>query len=110
MKFRCPVCAYAALPYPPRDYHICLCCGTEFGNDDARFTHAQLREMWVAVGARWFFGNPLQYWNPWLQLIEAKYFDVVPRYLTQTSVTATVPEEGPLFDFSNQPWAKTVAA
>jgi len=35
MNYRCPVCFFDELPYPPRDYHICPCCGTEFGNDDA---------------------------------------------------------------------------
>lgn len=81
MKYRCPVCAYADLPYPPKDYHICPCCGTEFGNDDSRFTHAQLREMWVAGGARWFFGNPPQAWNPQLQLIEGGFPDLVPNHV-----------------------------
>ena len=42
MKYQCPVCFYDDLPYPPADYHICLCCGTEFGNDDKDFSHAQL--------------------------------------------------------------------
>ncbi len=57
MKHICPVCFYAKLPYPPRDYHICPCCGTEFGNDDAEFSHDQLREMSIAGGANWFFGK-----------------------------------------------------
>jgi hypothetical protein len=59
------------LPYPPADYHICPCCSTEFGSDDAQFSHAQLREMWLAGGAAWFFGRPPHGWNPWLQLIRA---------------------------------------
>jgi hypothetical protein len=71
MNYRCPVCMYPRLPYPPRDYHICPCCGTEFGNDDANFTVGQLREMWIAGGANWFFGKPPAGWNAWLQLIDA---------------------------------------
>ena len=63
MKYCCPVCMYDALPYPPTDYHICPCCGTEFGNDDEDFSHEQLREMWIASGAHWFFGNPPPDWN-----------------------------------------------
>ena len=49
----CPVCLYANLPYPPNDYNICPCCGTEFGNDDAFQTHEELRWQWIDSGARW---------------------------------------------------------
>ena len=75
----CPVCLYPELPYPPRDYHICPCCSTEFGNDDARFSVEQLREMWIAGGARWFFGRPPDHWNPWLQLYAADLANWGPR-------------------------------
>lgn len=71
MRYRCPVCFYDKLPYPPADYHICPCCGTEFGNDDAEFSHHQLREMWIAGGANWFFGKAPEHWNPWMQLLTA---------------------------------------
>jgi len=67
----CPVCFYPELPYPPRDYHICPCCGTEFGNDDDDMSHAQLRELWIANGAQWFFRNPPVGWNATLQLLYA---------------------------------------
>jgi hypothetical protein len=70
MKFRCPVCFFAALPYPPGDYNICLCCGTEFGNDDTEFTHEQLLLKWVDAGAPWFYENPPEGWNPWSQLVD----------------------------------------
>ena len=70
---------YPDLPYPPRDYHICPCCGTEFGNDDAEFSHEQLREMWVAGGANWFFGRAPDRWNPWLQLLVAGHFEMTPQ-------------------------------
>jgi len=79
MSYRCPVCMFASLPYPPVDYHICPCCSTEFGNDDADFSHRQLREMWVAGGANWFFGQPPRHWNPWIQLIEVGFGQYVPQ-------------------------------
>jgi hypothetical protein len=78
MNYRCPVCAYDHLTYPPADYHICPCCGTEFGNDDAEFSHDQLREMWVAGGAFWFFGKAPEGWNPWTQLAEAGFGSYIP--------------------------------
>lgn len=76
---RCPVCMYPSLAYPPRDYHICPCCGTEFGNDDAEFSHDQLREMWISAGARWFFGKAPDHWNPWIQLINAGLINWAPK-------------------------------
>jgi len=79
MRHQCPICLFPSLPYPPADYHICPCCGTEFGNDDAEYGHAQLREMWIAGGAYWFFGRPPAGWNPWLQLIDGGYAEYVPR-------------------------------
>jgi hypothetical protein len=78
MRYRCPVCFFDKLPYPPADYHICPCCGTEFGNDDADYSHEQLREMWIAGGANWFFGRSPEHWNPWLQLIQAGHEYAVP--------------------------------
>jgi len=58
MNFRCPVCLFSEMPYPPSDYNICPRCGTEFGNDDADFTHEELRDHWIMSGANWFYGNP----------------------------------------------------
>ncbi|MGC2287393.1 MAG: hypothetical protein WA542_19230 [Candidatus Acidiferrum sp.] len=78
MNYRCPVCGFASLPYPPTDYHICPCCSTEFGSDDADYTHEQLREMWVAGGAAWFFGQQPAHWNPWTQLILAGFTGSLP--------------------------------
>jgi hypothetical protein len=79
MKYTCPVCMFPRLPYPPRDYHICPCCGTEFGNDDADFSCEQLREMWIAGGANWFFGKAPEGWNPWMQLLRAGFSTLVPQ-------------------------------
>ena len=88
MRFTCPVCGYSKLPYPPRDYHICLCCGTEFGNDDAELSHAQIREMWIADGAPWFFRAAPLGWNPYLQLINAGLKEYVPRFASSISLSA----------------------
>lgn len=52
--YQCPVCGYARLTSPPRDYHICPCCGTEFGADDIDFSHEEIRSRWIATGAHWF--------------------------------------------------------
>ena len=67
---RCPVCMYPNLPYLAADYHICPCCGTEFGNDDAYQSHNALREAWLHQGAPWFFGNPPTGWNATQQLLD----------------------------------------
>jgi hypothetical protein len=64
----CPVCSYKNMPFPPEDYNICPCCGTEFGNDDAYATHEQLLMRWLRNGAPWFFGVAPLGWNPYLQL------------------------------------------
>ncbi|MFZ0771324.1 MAG: hypothetical protein WCA49_06100 [Candidatus Sulfotelmatobacter sp.] len=69
----CPVCWFPNLLYPPRDYHICPCCGTEFGNDDAQFTWDELRIVWIHNGMRWFFGVPPQGWNAQAQLLTVGY-------------------------------------
>jgi hypothetical protein len=83
MSYTCPVCMYAEMPYPPADYDICPCCGTEFGNDDADLSNEQLRERWIRCGARWFFGNPPLGWNPWMQLIQAGLVMSVPSFHTE---------------------------
>lgn len=90
MKYYCPVCGYSSLPYPPSDYHICPCCGTEFGNDDEDFSHAQLREMWIGQGAHWFFGNAPHYWNAWTQLINVGFGAYVPMFVSNVRLQADV--------------------
>lgn len=71
MTYTCPVCFFDKLSDPPRDYNICDCCGTEFGNDDELRTFGELRRHWIASGARWFFQEPPALWNPWEQLAGA---------------------------------------
>lgn len=90
MRHCCPVCVFAELPYPPADYHICPCCGTEFGNDDEHFSHDQLREMWTACGAQWFFGRPPEGWNPWKQLIDGGHPESVPRQPLRVVTAPTI--------------------
>lgn len=82
----CPVCAYTALPYPPNDYNICPCCGTEFGNDDSFMSHEELRRAWIAQGARWFFGQAPMGWNPYLQLIVAGLAGDVPKFSSALTI------------------------
>jgi hypothetical protein len=79
MKYLCPVCGYKELTDPPKDYEICPCCGTEFGYDDATFTHEELRRRWIAAGAQWFdyTTSPPAHWNPQVQLDEAGLWDVI---------------------------------
>jgi len=66
MTYRCPVCGFDQMPFPPEDNNICSCCGTEFGYHDLRFSHADLRRQWLANGARWFSMRmpPPAGWNP----------------------------------------------
>src|SRR6266849_412099 len=66
MKYRCPVCGFDKMPFPPVDNNICSCCGTEFGYHDVRFSHAELRRRWQASGTPWFsirMAPPIG-WNP----------------------------------------------
>jgi hypothetical protein len=51
--YTCPVCAYAALKYPPEDFTICPSCGTEFGYHDSNKSNAELRAAWVERGLPW---------------------------------------------------------
>jgi len=71
--YSCPVCGFSEMPYPPIDYNICPCCGTEFGLDDAETNHAELRTAWLRRGAPWFSDElpPAPTWNPYVQLAMA---------------------------------------
>src|SRR5271166_2962949 len=73
MSFRCPVCFFDQLPYPPEDYHICPCCGTEFGNDDLEFSYDELRYRWILGGARWFYEQPPLGWSAAAQLANSGF-------------------------------------
>ena len=78
--FTCPVCFYDRMEYPPRDFNICECCGTEFGTDDDGRTFDHLRAVWIANGAQWFFEHPPALWNPYTQLFRANAAMALPYY------------------------------
>ncbi len=80
--YTCPVCFYDKLQYSPSDYNICVCCGTEFENDDCDTSHDELRARWTANGARWFFGTAPAMWNPWVQLLAANVSALYPVSVT----------------------------
>ena len=73
MNYRCPVCFYDRMQYPPENYNICPCCGTEFGNDDVEYGYSELRYNWVINGAGWFFGQPPAGWSAAAQLAKVAY-------------------------------------
>lgn len=52
--YTCPVCGYDELNSPPENFSICPSCGTEFGYDDHRKSHAKLRAEWIQNGLEWF--------------------------------------------------------
>ena len=75
----CPVCAYVGLEEPAYDNHgyasfeICACCGIEFGYQDARRSHGELRREWIANGMKWHHPPPPAGWNPVAQLRNAGF-------------------------------------
>jgi|SRR5271165_4897164 len=88
----CPVCGYA-MSYPPRDFHICPSCGTEFGYHDAGRTYDELRRLWLETGPRWWSrSRPTPaHWDPWRQLREAGHigvFNVSPTMTVASSESA----------------------
>ena len=44
--------------------------------------------MWVANGANWFFGAQPEYWNPWMQLIDAGLGAYIPKPFRELRVQA----------------------
>jgi len=58
------------MPYPPKDYHICPSCGTEFGYDDAGRSHTALRTAWLKSGTPWWspVSQPPEGWDPLAQV------------------------------------------
>ncbi|HXI85297.1 MAG TPA: hypothetical protein VNL17_14545 [Verrucomicrobiae bacterium] len=74
-KYTCPVCLFPAMPHEPAPLseHICPCCGTQFGYDDAMESHAELRERWKAAGCPWHSKRMKapDGWDPKVQLAAA---------------------------------------
>ncbi len=97
LKFKCPVCAYA-MPYPPSDYNICPCCGTEFGADDVDWSYTELRARWMRRGAVWFsptIPRP-DTWNAYAQLIAGGYRSPTFNVTTtaeKESITPRLPQQ-----------------
>jgi hypothetical protein len=51
VRVYCPVCDATDLDEPwPNSHQICGQCGTQFGYDDSRTSHAALRAAWIAGG------------------------------------------------------------
>jgi len=89
MNERCPICGYL-MNAAARDFNICPCCGTEFGYDDRRRSHVELRNRWISNGARWFSRAtaPPVRWSAWAQLIDAGYVEAVPFRVVSVSAHA----------------------
>lgn len=94
MRYECPVCFYPNLEEPPQDFNICVCCGTEFGNDDLSESHEALRSKWVDSGHQWFLGDPPARWSPVQQLI---------RCMLVGLLEPSVPVEEPSFSVTSLP-------
>jgi hypothetical protein len=72
----CPVCGFNQLRSEPKNYHICPCCRTEFGNDDVEYTHDELRQRWIyeTKGQWWSTYHPAPpFWSPIAQLLNIGY-------------------------------------
>src|SRR5689334_6774489 len=89
VTYNCPVCGYNQLSNPPKDYMICPCCGTEFGNDDFEVSHEDLRKQWLQAGALWFSEHTTKpsEWNPNTQLLNAGLSKV--RFLSASTSSQT---------------------
>ena|SRR3990172_8798305 len=91
----CPVCGYDQLEFPPANFSICACCGTEFGYDDRLLSHEQLRNKWIDEGCRWFDqGEPQPpNWSAYEQLLRASLIEPVTDLdATAQVVDTNVPE------------------
>lgn len=67
--FLCPVCEFI-MDFPPYDFNICPCCGTEFGYSDSGRSYEELRRDWLWHGAQWSsrIQQPPKGWNAISQL------------------------------------------
>ncbi len=70
----CPVCGYPEMPLRLK-WEICPSCGTEFGLSDAGRSHDELRQLWIASGAKWTSNVVVQppFWAPITQLRNVGY-------------------------------------
>lgn len=80
--FICPVCGFVDRasppyggPFGPWSQEFCPSCGTQFDYDDCGRTHSELREAWVAHGAKWWSSRPQpEHFNGIEQLRAAGFF------------------------------------
>lgn len=84
MKYTCPACGFPDLDEPPwsdtagPSLEICICCGIQFGYDDAcgddpdnrQTFYAEWRDTWIANNMPWFSVEtvPPLNWDPVKQL------------------------------------------
>lgn len=87
MSYQCPVCFFDQMLDPPEDFNICPSCGTEFGNDDFDYSHAELRSRWIAKGMPWFsaYNHAPPNWSAVDQLARAEQ---LVQYDPQTQVAS----------------------
>jgi hypothetical protein len=87
MKYNCPVCGYPDLQEKPINHEICPSCGTQFGYEDFLRSHTDLRQEWLANGAKWFLeGYEPPYWNGYTQLENAGLIGLEETSKTQTTI------------------------
>jgi hypothetical protein len=106
------------MPYPAVPYNICPCCGTEFGVDDQKTTHHDLRLAWIRLGMPWFddITSPPPKWSAAAQLIDAGYGkDLIAPIASATRSEQQVIDillpRSPLWSVSSDlPYAVTVEA
>lgn len=73
-KSICPICGFQELDEPPYDefggasFEICPCCGIQYGYNDTRWTHVELRDCWIKLGMKWRHLPAPDNWDPIKQL------------------------------------------
>lgn len=97
----CPVCGYNKLPRPPQNFLICPSCGTEFGYDDFKTSHVELRHEWMSAGMPWFSQSRPQPpgWNPIQQLTDAGYMTVDYQFSSSVSSGEAYITDQPIVQF-----------
>ena len=103
----CPICGYNRLEFPPANFSICACCGTEFGYDDRVLSHSQLTQSWVERSCPWFDPDEVKPrgWNAYKQLIDAGLEHFVPfrAYEARVQANAVITPFGINFNPAGQP-------
>lgn len=84
------------MQYPPSDYHICPCCGTEFEYDDNGAAYTELRDRWVRAGKPWWSTSSVRPngWDPDAQL--ESLANTFPTVLSITTADGVFAEDLPI--------------